>query len=105
MYATSLDKKSKSLLNALAKNESSIDYKKFSYKILLLNGVFHEFLFFKKYGTLYSLLKDLVARKMTINSANADQISFMLDLIKSLDYLRTKLLPLLCMHMMQNLME
>ena len=72
MYPDSFDKKSKSLLNTLTKNESSINYKNLFYKILLLNGVFHEFNFFKKYGTVYSLLKDLVTRKMTINSANAN---------------------------------
>ena len=80
IYPNSFDKKSKSLLSTLAKNESSINYKNLSYKILILNGVFDEFNFFKKYGTLYSLLKDLVTRKMTINSANANQISFIIDL-------------------------
>ena len=75
MYPNSFDKKSKSLLNTLAKNESSINYKDLFYKLLLLNGVFHEINFFKKYGTLYSLLKDLVTRKMTINITNTDQIS------------------------------
>ena len=81
MYPNSFDKKSKSLLNTLAKNESSINYKNLFNKILLLNGVFHEFSFFKKYGTLYSLFKDLVTRKMTINSANDDQISFIIDVM------------------------
>ena len=79
MYTNSFNKKSKSLLNTLAKNESSINYKNLSYKNLLLNSVFHEFNFFKKYCTLYSLLKDLVTRKMTINSGNPDQISFVID--------------------------
>ena len=78
MYPNFFHKKIKSLLNTLAKNESSINYKNLSYKILLLNDVFHKFNFFKKYGTLHSLLKDLVTRKMTINSANADQISFII---------------------------
>ena len=55
------------------------------YKILLLNDVFHECNFFKKYGTLYSLLKDLVTGKMTINSANANQISFIIDLMHRYD--------------------
>ena len=85
MYSNSFDNKSKPLLNTLAKNESSINYKKLSHKILLPDGVFHEFSFFKKYGTLYSLLKDLVTRKMTINSANADKIFFMVDLMHAYD--------------------
>ena len=85
MYPNSFDKKSKSLLNTIDKNESSINYKSLSYKTLLLNGVFHEFNCFKKYGTLYSLLKDLGTRKMIINSANADQISFIIDLMDEYD--------------------
>ena len=48
MYPNSFNKKSKSLLNTVAKNESSINYKDLSYKILLLNGVFYEFNFLKK---------------------------------------------------------
>ena len=42
-------------------------------------------IFSKKYGTLHSLLKDLVTRKVTINSANADQISFIIDLMHRYD--------------------
>ena len=42
-------------------------------------------IFSKKYGNLYSLLKDLVTRKVTINSANADQISFIIDLMHRYD--------------------
>ena len=37
-------------------------------KILLPDGKFHDFNFFKKYGTLSSLLQDLVTRKMTVLS-------------------------------------
>ena len=55
------------------------------YRILLLNGTLHEFNVFKNYGTLYSLLKNLVTRKMTINSANADQISFIINLMYGYD--------------------
>ena len=51
------------------------------YRILLLDGKFHKFNFFKKYGTLYDLLGDLVARKRTVNSANGDQISFIINLM------------------------
>ena len=85
IYPNSFDRKSKSLLNTLAKNESSINYRIFSYKILLLNVVFHEFNFFTKYGTLYSLLKNLLIKKMTINSASADQISLIIDLMHEYD--------------------
>ena len=52
-----------------------------SYRILLYDGEFHEFNFFKKYGTLYSLLENLVTKKITINSANGDQIYFIIDLM------------------------
>ena len=50
-------------------------------KFYYLMMYFINLIFFKKYGTLHSLLKDLVTRKMTINSANADQISFIIDLM------------------------
>ena len=56
-----------------------------SHKILLVNGVFHEFIFFKKYGTLYSSLKNFVTRKMTRKSASADQTSFIIDLMHGYD--------------------
>ena len=42
MYLNSFDKKSKVLLNTLAKNEKKINYKNFSYRILLSNGKFNE---------------------------------------------------------------
>ena len=37
--------------------------------------------FLKKYGTLYSFLEDLVIRKMIVDNANADQISFIINLM------------------------
>ena len=52
-----------------------------SYRILLSDGKFHDFNFFKKYGTLYDLLENLVTNKATLNSANADRISFIIDLM------------------------
>ena len=69
------------MLRKLAENESNIIYKNLSYKVLLFDGKFNEFNFFKKYGTLSSLLKDLVTKQITVNSANAGQISFIIDLI------------------------
>ena len=51
------------------------------YRILLSNGKFHEFNFFKKYGTLYDLLENLITKKTTVNSANTDQISFVSNLM------------------------
>ena len=54
------------MLNTLAKYEININYKSLCYKILLLNGRFHEFNYFKKYGTLYSLLENLVTKKITV---------------------------------------
>ena len=81
MYSNSLDKESKNSLKTLAKNENKINYKNLSYKILLPDGKVHIFNFLKKYGTLFSLLEDLITRKMSINSANADQISFAINLM------------------------
>ena len=43
MYLNSFDKKSKALLNTLAKNENKINYKNLSYRILLSDGKFHDF--------------------------------------------------------------
>ena len=81
MYPKSFTSQSKILLRKLAENENKINYNNLSYKILLSDGIFHEFKFFKKYGTPFSLLEDLVTRKMTVNIANVDQISFIIDLI------------------------
>ena len=46
MYPNSFDKKSKALLNTLAKNENKINYKNLFYRILLSDGKFHEFNFY-----------------------------------------------------------
>ena len=73
------------MLRKLAENASNINYKNSSYKILLPDGKFHEFIFFKKYGTLFSLLEDLVTSKMAVNSANANQISFIINLMYGYD--------------------
>ena len=81
MYPNSFDKKSKALLNTLAKNENKINYKNLFYRILLSDGKFHEFNFYKKYGILYDLLLNLVTKKTTVNSANDDQISFIINLM------------------------
>ena len=48
IYPKSFTIQSKKLLKALAENENKIDYKSLSFKILLLDGTFHEFNFFKK---------------------------------------------------------
>ena len=61
--------------------KSRIDNKILSYKILFPDSTFHIINFLKKYGTLSSLLEGLVTRKMTVNSANADQISFIINLM------------------------
>ena len=81
IYRNSFDKKSKALLNTLAKNKNKINYKNLSCRILLSDGKFHEFNFFKKYGNLYDLLQNLVTKKTTVNSANANQISFIINLM------------------------
>ena len=80
-YPNSFNSKSKASLETLVKNESKINYKTFSYKILFPDGKFHKISSLKKYGTLYSLIIDLVTRKTTVNSANADQISFIINLM------------------------
>ena len=85
MHPKSFNKQSKTLLKTVAKNENKINYKSLSYKIMLLDGTLHEFNFFKNYGTLYSLLKDLVTRKRSIHSANAYKISFIIDLMHGYD--------------------
>ena len=69
------------MLKTLAKNENKINYKNSSYKISLLDGTFHEISFLKKYGTLYSLLEDLVTRKTTVNIAKINQTSFIINLM------------------------
>ena len=73
------------MLRKLTENENKVNYKNLSYKILLSDGKFHEFNFFKKYGPLFSLLEDLVTRKMIVNNANADQKSFVIDLMHGYD--------------------
>ena len=81
MYPKSFNKQSKTLLKTVAKNECKINYKNLFYKIPLLDGTFHENSFLKKFDTLFSLLKDLVTRQMTVNSANAGQVSFIINLM------------------------
>ena len=56
-----------------------------SYKILFYdedNIRSHEINFLKKYGTFYNLLEDLVTSKITVDIANADQISFIINLMR-----------------------
>ena len=64
----------------LAKRENKIGYKNFSYKFLFPDSTFHIINFLKKYGTLFSLLESLVTRKISVDSTNADQISFIINL-------------------------
>ena len=56
------------MLNTLVKNKNKINYRNLSYKLLLSDGKF-------------SLLEKLVAKKTTVSSANADQISFIINLM------------------------
>ena len=80
MYPKSLDSPSKSLLKTLAENEDRISCKNLSYKTYFPDSTFHIINFLKKYGTLSSLLEGLVTRKVTVNNANADQISFIINI-------------------------
>ena len=81
MYSKSFNKQSRTLRETVSKNEYKINYENLSYKIMLLDGTFHEISFFKKYGALFSWLEDLVTRKTTVNSANADQMSFIVNIM------------------------
>ena len=65
---------------------------KISYRILLSDNKFHEFNFFKKYGTLYDLLENLATKKTTVNSANADQMPFIINLLNG--YNESKLIDI-----------
>ena len=47
MYPKSFTSQNTTLLRKLAENESNINYKNLSYKIVLPDGTFHEFNFFK----------------------------------------------------------
>ena len=80
-YPNYFNKQSKTSFRAIAKTERKIDYKNLSYKVLFPNDEFHEISFLKKYGTLYRLLEGLVTRKTTVNLANVDQTSFIINLM------------------------
>ena len=85
MYPKSFTSQAKKWLKILGENEDKISYKNLSYKILFPDSKFHITNFFKKYGTLFKLLEGLVTRKMTVNNANVDQISFIINLIHGYD--------------------
>ena len=72
-------------LKSIASNENTINYRNLSYKILFSNGKLYELNFFKKYGTLYDLLENVLAKKTSVDSANADQISFLTNLMRAYD--------------------
>ena len=73
------------MLKSIADKENKISYKNLSYNILLSNGEFHEINFLKKYDNFYSLLESLLTKKTSVSSANADQISFIIDLMHGYD--------------------
>ena len=81
MYPNSFTSQGNKLLKILGNNENKIDYKNLSKKMLFPDSTFHIIIFLKKYGSLSSLLEGLVTRKMTVNSANVDQISFIVKLM------------------------
>ena len=85
MYPKSFTSQRKKLLEIFAENDDKIRYKNLSYKILFPDSTFHIINFLNKYVTLFSLLEGLVTRKMTLNNANADQISFMINLMHGYD--------------------
>ena len=56
-----------------------------SYKVLFYDETSvksHEINFLKKYDTLYSLLENLATSKITVEIANADQISIIINLMR-----------------------
>ena len=81
MYPNSFDSQSKSSLKTLAKNEYKVNYANLSNKVLFPDSTFHIINFLKIYDTLSSLLEGLVTRKMTVNNANADQLSLIINLM------------------------
>ena len=84
-YSKSFTNQNKTLLTSIAKNENSINYKNLSHEFLLSNGRPDELNFFKKYGPLYSLLESLLIKITDVDSANAGQLSFIIDLMRGYD--------------------
>ena len=73
----------KNKLKQFATSEEISDYKKWSFLMALVQEIFFDgSSFLKKYGTLYMLLKNLVANKIDINAVNDDQKNFVFDLMK-----------------------
>ena len=65
-----------------------INYKYLSHKIYFNEDDsfrFHEFDFLENDGTPYDLLDNLLTKKVTINDAKADQISFITNLMHGCD--------------------
>ena len=85
MYHKFFAGRNKVSLKSIASNENTINYRNLSYKILFSNGKLYELNFFKKYGTLYDLLENVLAKKTSVDSANADQISFVTNLMRGYD--------------------
>ena len=59
--------------------------KVWSYKTLFYgenNVTSHEIYFFEKYVMLYNLLENLVTSKINIDNANAEQISFIINVMQ-----------------------
>ena len=76
------------MLKKLANSENVINYDYLSYKVYFSeeNSIrFHKIGFSKEYGTLYDLLDDLLISKITIDNANDDQITFVIDLMHGYD--------------------
>ena len=74
------------LLRRLANSENVIINICLTKSILMkMSFRFHEFDFLENYGTPYDLLDNLLSKKVTINDAKADQISFIINLMHGCD--------------------
>ena len=66
-YPSIFDLFVKNILKNLANNEEDFEYKKLSQEIFS-----YGFNFLERYGTLSEILKNLIASKISINTANDD---------------------------------
>ena len=76
-YPSIFDLFVKNIPKKLADNEEDFEYKKLSREIFS-----YGFNFLERYGTLYEIFKNLIASKISINTANDDLKDFVFNLTK-----------------------